>query len=170
MISEGYATTGMHGFTSQMFDRAVWWPSIGLKSQFWAEQLSTPDNICRSAFTGVCDNYLIAKATNQVDRSKQFVYLLTLGTHLPLMDSPISSDLQKLCTQAEIDTSACQLVSQLGSVLSSLANSLEGVQTPPFVAVVGDHAPPFQAKADRMSFDQRNVPLYLLEPMNSPVL
>jgi hypothetical protein len=163
---EGYATTGMHGFTSQMFDRAEWWPSIGMGSRLFAEQLARREHLCGDAFPGVCDDYMVALATKQADQPKQFVYLLTLNTHLPLVPSPIPQDLLHLCATASVGDSACQLISQLGTLLRAVATSMQGVKQPPFVAVVGDHAPPFNAIVDRSSFNQKNVPLYLLTPLD----
>lgn len=164
MAADGYTTTGMHGFTSQMFDRSKWWPTIGLKSRFFAEQLIQSDRVCGEAFPGACDEYLIDKAVKQADQPKQFTYVLTLNTHLPLVSKSIPMDLLKLCRDTSTSESACQLNAQLGAVLSQVSISLANVAQPFLVAVVGDHAPPFNVIADRLSFSSNNVPLYLLTP------
>jgi hypothetical protein len=113
----GYTTTGMHGFTSQMFDRATWWPTIGINNRFFAEQLSNSGNFCGHAFPGICDKDLIIRAVNIAGQPKQFVYLLTLNSHLTLLPTEIPLYLQVLCKQESAGTQACQLIAQLGNVL-----------------------------------------------------
>jgi hypothetical protein len=162
---DGYETTGYHGFTSQMFERSKWWPSIGLNSRYFAESLASSTPMCAGAFPGVCDDAMITLASLQADKPRQFVYLLTLNTHLPLEHTDVPSSFRSLCSLEAFDDLACELVFLLGNTLKNISGNLERVGHPPFVAIVGDHAPPFNDIQSRMSFVKGTVPVYFLEPI-----
>ena len=113
----------------------------------------------------MCDRYLAQIAIDRTVAPRQFVYLLTLNTHLPLSPSHIPLDLQRLCEMEHTGPFACQLLSQQGALLADVATYLVNGKGQPFVVIVGDHSPPFNRKAERASFDQQKVPLYLLSPV-----
>jgi hypothetical protein len=161
----GYNTTGLHGFTSQMFNRQYWWPIIGLHSQIFAEQKLASNSICGGAFPGICDADMISKAVSIADKPKQFVYLLTLNTHLPLEKKILPNNFLNLCHTESVDISSCEMVFSLGELLKSVSIALQGAKHPFFVEIVGDHSPPFLNRVSRLSFDQKMVPLYILKPL-----
>jgi hypothetical protein len=162
---DGYRTTGLHGFSKRMFDRAEWWPTVGFQESLFLEQLGSHGDECGSAFPGLCDKALITRAVGIADKPRQFVYALTLNTHLPLEPMPVPEDLQRLCQSASVADSACQLVSQLGQVLDVIGTTLQQTKSAPMVVVVGDHAPPFLSTVDRQAFESRRVPAIVLTPL-----
>ena len=62
----GWNTIGMHGFSESVFARRSWWPAMGLQDLRFAEDLSASvKRRCGAAFSGVCDEDLIALAVLQ---------------------------------------------------------------------------------------------------------
>lgn len=160
----GYTTLALHGFSGHMFDRTVWWPRIGFDRVRFAEDFPTGSQ-CGGVFRGICDDALLKLALDDLRRSRQqFVYLLTLNTHLPLTPGPMPGDLAALCEDRKIPSGSCQLIAQHGRFLRSLADQITGLEHPPLIAVIGDHAPPFAVRADREQFSPNQVPRLILTP------
>lgn len=166
---QGMTAYGLHGFHLRMFDRHQWWPRIGLKP--WKFEAAADGGSrfgCNGAFPGICDDTVLATAMRLADRPAQFVYALTLDTHLPLPpDHPLPQDLAALCERTGTPDVACQMVAQLGAVLDDAAVRLAGMARPPLVVIVGDHSPPFAVSATRAAFDATVVPLYTLTPRDA---
>jgi hypothetical protein len=163
----GYATRALHGFSGHMFDRTVWWPHIGLDHLRFAEDLPAAPR-CGGVFRGVCDDALVTFAVNDLrGTTHQFVYLLTLNTHLPLTPGRVPSDLATVCEERKIPQGSCQLVAQHGQFLRSLADRIATLEQPTLVAIVGDHAPPFAVRHDREQFLPHQVPRIILTPRQS---
>lgn len=164
--AEGLQAHGLHGFHLQMFDRHRWWPRIGLSP--WKFEFTAEDGRnfgCNGAFPGVCDDVVLDTAIRLADRPSQFVYVLTLDTHLPLQPGrQVPPELKALCARARTGDVACQMVAELGAVLEHVAAKLAQVAHPPLVVLVGDHSPPFLANESRQAFDAAAVPLYTLIP------
>lgn len=163
-VARGYKAVGLHGFTMSMFDRADWWPRIGL--QPWDFGAGAANSPCNDVFPGVCDARVVEQALALVDAPKRFVYALTLDTHLPLPVHPdrLPTSLAQHCRDSLVPETACALVNNLGQVLAGLERGLGGLGSAPLVVIVGDHAPPFVAAASREAFSATQVPLYLLRP------
>ncbi|WP_431288679.1 hypothetical protein [Roseateles chitinivorans] len=161
---EGRATPAFHGFSLKMFDRAHWWPIVGLQPQV----LPAGDaRRCNATFAGVCDSPLIDHAVAAADIPGQFVYALTLDTHLPLPADDLSNrpaDLGAICARDAIPDAACDLIWRTGRVLKVVADRIAEMKTPAQVAVMGDHSPPFRNREAREAFDPAQVPLFLLAP------
>lgn len=158
----GMEAYGLHGFHLRMFDRQRWWPRIGLTPWVFdpVHQFG-----CNGAFPGVCDDSVLDAAMELANRPGRFVYVLTLDTHLPLPSGRrIPDDLAALCARARTDDVACQMVSQLGTVLDAVATRLASLSHAPLVVVVGDHSPPFAVSESRQAFDGGRVPVYTLLP------
>lgn len=162
---DGFSTTGLHGFSEKMFDRGQWWSTLGFQQSLFVEQLGSRDSECGSAFPGLCDKILIARAVGIADRPRQFVYALTLNTHLPLDPRPVPEDLRQLCLSSQVADPSCQLISQLGQVLHDIGVELQLAKSAPMVVIVGDHAPPFLSTIDRRAFESRSVPAIVLTPI-----
>jgi len=163
--SEGRSAMAFHGFSLIMFDRGQWWPLVGLTPQTFRPE---DKRHCHASFVGVCDEPLIGRAIEAADTPGRFVYALTLDTHLPLSSvasTPRPPELQAICTRDIIADSACELIWRTGRVLSTLAERATRMQTPSFIAVMGDHAPPFVERGARGAFEASRVPLFLLTPM-----
>ena len=161
---EGRATLAFHGFSLKMFDRAHWWPIVGLQPQGLPD--SDPRR-CNATFAGVCDAPLVGHAVAAADTPGRFVYALTLDTHLPLPAADLSSrpaELGAICARESIPDAACDLIWRTGQVLQIVADRIAAMKTPAQVAVMGDHSPPFRGRDAREAFDQTQVPLFLLVP------
>lgn len=166
LAGRGVTSIGIHGFGMRMFDRAEWWPRVGLVPWHWPPGGSMPMN-CNQAFPGVCDSEVLAQGVKQAQMSGRFVYVLTLDTHLPLDTrhaAPLPAALRGACAASLTPEQACQLVNKLGDLLARLEGSLATSQATPFLVVVGDHMPPFGEVSNREAFVARRVPMFVMTP------
>lgn len=165
LASHGWTTTGLHGFSQRMFNRQDWWGAIGLSHLHFAESFQGEHlPHCGGAFRGLCDEDLIHRSFQIASASRQFVYLLTLNTHLPLEPKPITAEIRLLCESASLGDEVCQWVSQTGKVLSSIAAEAAASANPPLIVIVGDHSPPFVRASSRGQFSPNRVPAFILRP------
>jgi hypothetical protein len=162
----GQAAAGLHGFNLSMFDRARWWPELGLQPQGPTAYASTAHTACNEAFPGICDADVLARAAQLAERPSSFTYVVTLDTHLPLPrhDERLDPDLARRCAQDATPSVDCQMVQRLADVLNEIAGMVIGLRATPMVAVVGDHAPPFVQAVDREAFESEQVTALLLTP------
>jgi hypothetical protein len=168
LMAKGVTSLGIHGFGLRMFDRADWWPRIGLKPWHWQESEAVVEMNCNQAFPGVCDSAVLEQAVKQAQVPGRFVYALTLDTHLPLdlrHATPLPADLQAACTTSATPALPCQFVHKLGDLLAGLESRLVASEATPFLVVVGDHAPPFGEAINRDVFVPDRVPMFVLEPV-----
>ena len=167
LARQDVSSTGIHGFGLRMFDRADWWPRIGLKPWLWPTSVAAPPMNCKRAFAGVCDSAGIEQAGRQAQAPRRFVYALTLDTHLPLelrVAVPVPADLRAACVASSTPEQACQLVGKLGDLMARLESALAASEATPFVVIVGDHMPPFGESANREAFAEHRVPMFVLTP------
>jgi hypothetical protein len=165
LARQGWTTVGMHGFSSAMFDRKTWWPSIGLQQLHFVDSPLFADRPrCGAAFKGACDAQLIRQGMDALRPGRRFVYLLTLNTHLPLDAGPVPATLSRQCAREAVDEEACALVAGVGQVLNDLRTELQRATVTPLVVVLGDHAPPFALRDSREAFSAEKVPAYVLVP------
>lgn len=160
----GIPTTAMHGFSPRMFDRSEWWPVVGFGSMRFAESWHHDGHSrCKGSFDAVCDHDVVASALELAAKGGQFVYALTINTHLPLPDAPISASAQAVCARHGIQESICQVLDEQAKLLRDLGNQVAAIRTGVrMVVVVGDHSPPFNSGADRAAFDTKHVPIWVL--------
>ncbi len=167
LSSHGVTSVGIHGFGLRMFDRAEWWPQIGLSPWHWPAGGGSMRMNCNQAFPGVCDGEVLAQAVKQAQTPGRFVYALTLDTHLPL-DMRHAGRLPELlrdaCAASRTPEQACQLVNKLGSLLAQLESTLAASEATPFLVVVGDHMPPFGEVSNREAFMAHRVPIVVMTP------
>lgn len=163
LVSNGWTTIGMHGFSGRMFDRVNWWPKIGLQTFIFGEAPEFRAEKCGTVFRGGCDATLLAAGVESLAPSR-FVYLLTLNTHLPI-DHP-SQDIPtpSMCDSPKSNIEVCDHVSVTTAVLRQLRQKLDTLSVAPLVVVIGDHAPPFSNKLSRQAFLQGKVPVAVLIP------
>jgi hypothetical protein len=165
--SHGYHVTGMHGFRRDMFDRSSWWPLVGLRQTLFLEDFERASHLnkCGTAFPGLCDADLISLMADRLKEDRQFVYALTINSHLPLPPSPESDgvlDCAKL--PAQFHNERCALAQQWRRVFNSLAqNVLRSDIKPTQFVIVGDHSPPLLATAEGR-FSSSRVPYIILTP------
>ncbi len=166
LLDQGWTVVGFHGFSRHMFDRGDWWPLVGLRENHFAEDLVDKDHpLCGAAFAGACDAAVLAQAAQRARVPRTMAYVLTLNSHLPLKPIDVPPDLAAVCQAAGAGDDICWLTATLGSALSALALQLSRPgENLPLVVVVGDHAPPFSALAERNQYNQKNVPAFVLVP------
>ncbi|WP_431259101.1 hypothetical protein ACQ86G_02155 [Roseateles chitinivorans] len=161
----GWTTTGLHGFSGRMFDRRGWWPRIGLRQALFLEDLGEELPLCGGAFRGVCDVELLQTSARRLWEPRQFVYTLTLNTHLPIDPVTVPADWQGLCDRERVSRDVCELTAAQGRLLATVADLARDLPSPrPLVVVIGDHAPPFLDVHARAAFDRRTVPALILRP------
>jgi hypothetical protein len=106
---------------------------------------------------------VVSSALGQAGERRQFVYALTINTHLPMPPLPVTPEVQALCQRNGLPDAACQLVQAQGRLLADVAAQLA---TAPdrvsLVVIVGDHAPPFGDFRNRRVFSQTQVPVWRL--------
>ena len=166
-----YHTTAIHGFTGGMFQRRDWYDRAGFEERWFREGLTQEGlSRCTGAFPGICDaevpgwigRHLLAR-----EDSPQFVYWVTLNSHLPV---PFPNGVKNPppCPRtlpANFDATLCswyQLIFNVHRSISELA-AAPSVRPTIFI-VVGDHAPPFSSDDRRSQFSASVVPYIVLMP------
>ncbi len=154
----------LHGFSSRMFDRGAWWPIAGFTQTRFADQWAGQASAhCNGAFNGICDQDLIASAIRLAGEHRQFVYALTINTHLPLPPQVVEPELSGLCQAHDVPDAACELLQAQGKLLAGLAKQLAAApDLLRLVVVVGDHSPPFSDFRARRVFKSNYVPSLIL--------
>jgi hypothetical protein len=171
LASLGYHTIALHGMSGYMFHRQTWYRSIGFQEQWFRDsfrQRGLPD--CVGAFVGTCDAAvagLIGQRLQTRDPSPDFVYWVTLNSHLPLpvpsgLPGAASCALTPLLTRQATFCSWYQLVANVHDSVARLAMGQMG--RPTVFVIVGDHAPPFANPTLRDQFSGAEVPYVLLVP------
>ncbi len=171
LASLGYHDIAVHGMEGHVFNRYLWYKSIGFqeilfRNQF--NQLGLPD--CIGAFKGTCDAAIAGWIGNRLESKNadpDFVYWVTLNSHLP---SPIPSGLADgascaLTPMLAQNPSLCswyQLVANVHRSVSRLA--MANLARPTIFVIVGDHAPPFINPELRSQFSSTDVPYVVLVP------
>lgn len=179
--SKGYETTAIHGFSRHMFNRQQWYPTLGFERLVFADDLELAGytSRCGHVFRGSCDSdsaayvrQLLSKKSDTISSGSQrpqFIYWLTLNTHLPVArDTSIQ---QKIDCSVLADSIAqndheepCRLTEVLLGTLTLVADIAEKSDGDLHVIVVGDHAPPFVFVKDRGLFTPGVVPFVELRP------
>lgn len=165
LAQDGWTTTGLHGFSGRMFDRTGWWAKVGLQHTLFLEDLGNELPLCGGAFRGVCDKDLLVTSSRRFSQPRQFVYSLTLNTHLPLDPIKVPMEWQTACDRAGAGDGVCELLTAQAELLATVASLARELPVPrPLVVVIGDHAPPFLNVRARGAFDPVTVPAYILRP------
>ena len=167
----GYHDVAVHGSDGRIFDRRSWYPRIGFqearfKQQFREENLSD----CIGAFVGTCDTAIADWIGNRLrvpENDPQFIYWMTLNSHLPVPNPPALSSPASCSSVKSLDThpALCawfQLVFNVHQAVHDLAT--RDHERPTVFVLVGDHAPPFSDLELRNDFSYENVPYLVLIP------
>jgi hypothetical protein len=171
LASLGYHSLAVHGMDGYMFNRLSWYGGIGFQERWFEEQLSQEGlPKCGGAFVGICDADLAAWISRRLarkDLGPDFVYWVTLNSHLPV-PSPVASPTGASCALTPLlsqQPSLCswyQLVARVHDSIARLA--ITKLARPTVFVVVGDHAPPFGNPALRGTFSSSEVPYIILLP------
>jgi hypothetical protein len=175
LAQRGYETRAYHGFVPNFFDRDRWYPLVGFEHLSFMEDLEHRGaSHCPNVFPGACDRDVPALISADIAQSNrpQFVYWLTLNSHLPVV---ANRELQtEDCRQlgSTLDDSfplVCRLFAIWDGSAEALARVVAEPDFPPtHILVVGDHMPPFTQQNSRLLFEPENVPWFLLRYRGSP--
>jgi hypothetical protein len=167
--SLGYHSVALHGMSGNMFHRSTWYGNIGFQEQWFRDQFrreGLPD--CAGAFIGTCDAAIadwIGRRLDSKDANPDFVYWVTLNSHLPvpsMLARGASCSLVPLLGEEPALCSWYQLVANVHDSVSRLAMSKLG--RPTVFVIVGDHVPPFTNPVLRSQFSNDEVPYVVLLP------
>ena len=167
--SMGYHTVAIHGFDGTMFERSSWYRKIHFEEPWFRSQLSQeglPE--CPGPFLGICDAAIPGWIEGRLQRANepQFVYWLTLNSHLPVPVANMVKDPPSCSSVAVLeDEGICawyRLIFNVHRSVAELARKTE--ERPTIFVVVGDHAPPFSSQKRRDEFSYSVVPYVVLSP------
>jgi hypothetical protein len=167
----GYHSIALHGMDGHMFNRLQWYNTIGFQEKLFRDQFrqqGLPD--CMGAFTGTCDAAIaewIRRRLEQPDENPNFVYWMTLNSHLPVpTPAPLANgDSCSFAPQLSQQSAFCswyQLVANVHHSVSKIAMS--NLNRPTVFVVVGDHPPGFANQVLRDQFTSGVVPYVVLTP------
>lgn len=159
----GYDTQALHGNGPLMYDRRAVYPAMGFARAWFDTDLrrAAPDiRPCPgTAFGGVCDADLYARALSLFDGRRRFVHVLTLDAHLPIPAAG-TSDCQPAFAG---DAGLCRYAAATEASLDALARAVLAARNPPeLIVLYGDHAPPFAGVQARAEFATHQVPYVVL--------
>ncbi|WP_298669484.1 sulfatase-like hydrolase/transferase [uncultured Sphingomonas sp.] len=171
----GYATLALHSFDGAFFDRARWYPNMGFERRLFRDDLIRRGAAsCPGVFPGACDRDVpgIIYRELKADPRPQFIYWLTVNSHLPV---PISEALNTGTCRADLPDEVRRfpmLCRQFALWLEIEERLAEQMTKPDFpdadILLVGDHMPPYFDGAQRSQFDPENVPWMLLRRKTAP--
>lgn len=169
--NEGYETIAIHGFSSHMFGRNSWYPQLGFEKIMFAGDIEAEGGVerCGHVFRGICDTHDVFLIKNELAKTgskRQFIYWLTLNSHLPVAhDTALERDLD--CPEmlgVGNDQDVCRLNKIFLGLFENIADIAEKSKDDLRIILVGDHSPPFLALSDRALFKAGVVPFVELIP------
>jgi hypothetical protein len=173
--ARGYLATAIHGYAGEMFYRAAWYRELGFGRTFFGAdlgKLGLPQ--CGGAFPGICDGAIAGFIGHALlaprHTQPQFVYWVTLNSHLPVPAHPALAADSACAADAALQNSPAlcswfRLVRAVHQSVSQLA--IGAVAHPTVFVLVGDHAPPFADPSLRGRFSNIEVPYIMLSPLAS---
>lgn len=168
--AKGYQTTAMHSFDGRFFERDQWYPNIGFqKAMFSRDLVNMGAEVCPGVFPGACDRDVPAIIGDKLkhSKSKQFIYWLTVNSHLPVPAHEVlkTDHCERFdAALAENHAMTCRLFSLWSEVGDGVARLLNDPTLPATdVLIVGDHAPPFFDRRQRTQFEPDRVPWIMLK-------
>jgi hypothetical protein len=173
----GYETAAMHAFGGYFFNRTQWYPRIGFADMRFSETLIHEGaRPCQEVFPGACDRDVPRLIGQKLARARrpQFVYWLTLNSHLPIVaDATLGTDHCTMSDRAWRDAYPVlcryfQTQHELADAITAMALSPDFPPTD--ILIVGDHKPPFFDRTRAARFDSHHVPWIYLQARDGAVL
>lgn len=161
----GYQTTAVHAFTGKFFDRVNWYPQIGFENMVFGSDLRKMGaRDCAGVFPGVCDVDVAPMIASRLKQAKdpQFIYWLTLNTHVPVAADPVLGT-QK-CTLGSAKwrddyPPLCRLFQLHHHLADSISDMIMARDFPDTdILIVGDHRPPIFDRYELARFRDGVVP------------
>ena len=169
LAKRGYETSAWHAFLPSFFERDRWYPQIGFETLvFGEEMLAKGASFCPNVFPGACDRDVPGLIADRLTgaQNPQFIYWLTLNSHLPVIENAElgTRDCKGLGAETDGDfPMICRMFTLWESAASALAKAVTRPDFPPTdILIVGDHMPPFTHQKSRLKFDAEHVPWILM--------
>lgn len=172
LARRGYDTVSYHGYVSDFFERAEWYPKVGFKRSNFADALIARAGdgvrLCGATFQGVCDRDIARWIRQDLEGAAEptFAYWLTLNSHFPTRRSTVVAHAFPCAEHGlEADSQVCVMADYWMDVFNG-AISIAQADTPrpTTVLIVGDHAPPILRRGERERFVADRVPYIALTP------
>lgn len=170
LARQGYETFAYHSFAGEFFDRINWYPNIGFANlRFSKDLLKYGAEVCGGVFPGACDRDVPRQLAAQLKAASgpQFVYWLTVNSHLPV---PEANNLgvencERLSSRlAANHPMICRQVAIWDDIDAALVKEITAADFPPTdILIVGDHMPPYFDRKSRLQFAPDRVPWLLLK-------
>lgn len=162
LADAGYETTAIHGYSGQMFDRIKWYPNIGFQRMIFRNELiKDKPRVCGMTFKGACDTDIGERVAIMAKgfEPPQFLYWLTLNTHVPILLGEGRTRFNCLETGGPFGhTEVCNLTEMWLDVLDRVAALAMVNNLPPTeILIIGDHAPPLWSRQGRSLFEPGKV-------------
>jgi hypothetical protein len=159
----GYRSVAVHANHESVYGRNVWYRKIGFPEYVNSDTGDLPVSERPDRWGTLLDNDTIGWVEKRLNSyaGKQFIYLLTVSTHLPAKLLPnVTTD--PVCATVSSEH-ACVHLANLRSVIERIAALAQRSSNTTFV-FVGDHPPPFVSPASRSVFSSDSVPYAILVP------
>ncbi|WP_379923423.1 sulfatase-like hydrolase/transferase [Erythrobacter sp. R86502] len=167
---QGYETTAYHSFSGHFFDREQWYPNTGFDKQFFRNDLLQGGaETCGGVFPGVCDRDVPRQLAAHLKAANkpQFVYWLTVNSHLPVPEKNNlrTEDCARLSPRlANEHPFICRQIAIWDSIDAAMVREITAADFPPTdILFVGDHMPPYFDRKSRTQFAPDRVPWLLLK-------
>jgi len=165
----GFETSAYHSFTGKFFERAQWYPNIGFDERVFGKDLvAAGARECGGVFPGACDRdvpRMLAERLRRADRP-QFVYWLTLNSHLPVppgRNLDVGNCERISAGLADEYPAICRQFAIWDAMDAALVEEITAPGFPPTdILIVGDHMPPYLDRYHRSRFAPDRVPWLLL--------
>lgn len=171
LAARGYNSEAWHSFNGNFFDRTDWYPNVGFEEmRFAADLVRGGADRCAGVFPGACDRDVPRQigAALRGAREPQFIYWLTVNSHLPVPESDTLRTEECETFDAELAEEypmTCRLMQLWDQTGQSLAAEIAAEGFPATdILIVGDHIPPFFDRHHRNQFEPDRVPWILLRP------
>lgn len=166
----GYGTYALHSFKGGFFDRISWYPMVGFDQLAFDQTLiARGAGFCDAVFAGACDQDVprqIGKLLRESPHERNFVYWLTVNSHLPVDANPsLGTDRCDLGTPQwrENYPMLCRSYEVQKIAADALTEEIMSEKFPEAdILIVGDHMPPFFQRGIRTRFDSGRVPYFYL--------
>jgi len=170
LAKRGYQTKSFHAFHSNFFERFRWYPLVGFQRSIFGDQLLEQGaRLCPNVFAGACDTDvppMIAAELNSATKP-QFIYWLTLNSHLPIVENRElkTENCSRLGGNMDRDfPMVCRLFAVWEDTADALIRTVNRPDFPPtHILIVGDHMPPLTHQGSRLQFEPDRVPWILLK-------
>lgn len=166
----GYQTIGIHAFDGGFFERSSWWPQLGFEQiVFGPDLIRQGARQCGGMWPGACDVDIAGIIGQRLKTAKrpQFVYWVTLNSHLPVLDGAtpgLGGCTAGTAPLADKSLLECQLFLAHHDLAEAVSKLVMDPRLPPTdFLIVGDHMPPFLNRRERLDFDGYHVPWIYLQ-------